>query len=73
MPELRIALDGNSIDMRTAMRHINHRARAPVESDAPSRALPPEEAIALLQERRDPDILSNAAFREWLLGERPGR
>ena len=37
------------------------------------RGMEPEEAIALLQERRDPDILSNAAFREWLLGERPGR
>ena len=37
------------------------------------RGMEPEEAIALLQERRDPDVLSNPAFREWLLGERPGR
>jgi protein tyrosine phosphatase (PTP) superfamily phosphohydrolase (DUF442 family) len=37
------------------------------------RGMEPEEAVALLEERRDPEVLSNAAFREWLLGERPGR
>jgi protein-tyrosine phosphatase len=36
------------------------------------RGMEPEEAIALLEERRDPGVLANRAFREWLLGERPG-
>ena len=36
------------------------------------RGMEPEEAIELLQERRHPEVLSNVAFREWLLGERPG-
>jgi protein-tyrosine phosphatase len=36
------------------------------------RGMEPEDAISLLRERRDPEVLSNIAFRGWLLGERPG-
>jgi protein tyrosine phosphatase (PTP) superfamily phosphohydrolase (DUF442 family) len=36
------------------------------------RGMEPEEAVKLLQERRHPEVLSNVAFREWLMGERPG-
>jgi hypothetical protein len=48
MSEFRIAPDGNSIGLRTAMRHINHRTRAPVEADAPLGRCPhPESRIVI--------------------------
>jgi protein-tyrosine phosphatase len=33
------------------------------------RGMPPERAVALIRERRDPAALSNAAFVKWLLQE----
>jgi protein tyrosine phosphatase (PTP) superfamily phosphohydrolase (DUF442 family) len=36
------------------------------------RGMEPEEAVKLLRERRDPYILKNKEFLDWLLREQPG-
>jgi protein-tyrosine phosphatase len=37
-----------------------------------ARGMDPDEAIATLERRRDPNVLSNQTFREWLLKQEAG-